>query len=249
MKAAASRKAAERERNGLRGFFRSHTWRTVDLAFVLAELGFLRDIVFETKEGFTLYMGEVRKLHTKLEQQDYGIRFGLYLHFEMKLTLANIQHVVEAGCKEYNRGSDRFKKIVWLANKFNKKDVLMTPRIVPARSKLEPVIKEIGKTLGVTPSENGLLAFRSFDIVVQELMARDAGQLQIPTLLEFYGGLRLPIVISRDATGKGSLQFTTAAARSPWMSKSAQRLHIFAFGNCGDDRGGTSRLYPTVPGS
>jgi hypothetical protein len=64
----------------------------------------------------------------------------------------------------------------------------------------------------------------------------------MPSLPEFYGGLRLPIIISRDATGKGSLQFTTVAARTPWATKSAQLLHIFGFGNCGDDRSGTTRL-------
>ena len=245
LKANASRLAAMRERNALRGFFRSHKWRFVDLAFVLKELGFLRAIMFETKEGFTLYMGEVRKLHTRLEQHDYGIRFGLYLHFDMKLTLAHIQNAVEASCMEYDRGTDRFKKRVWLSNPYVKRDVLMTPRIVPARTKLEPVIIAIGKLLGVTPAENGMLAFRSMDLVMQDLLARDSGCLRMPTLPEFYGGLRLPIVISRDATGKGSLQFTTAAVRSPWMSKSAQRLHIFGFGNCGDDRSGSARVFGT----
>ena len=69
----------------------------------------------------------------------------------------------------------------------------------------------------------------------------------MPTLSAFYGGprpqVRLPVVISRDATGKGNLKFTTAAARSPWMSKSAQQLHIFGFGLCGDDRSGSERLF------
>ena len=118
----------------------------------------------------------------------------------------------------------------------------MTPRIVPSRTKLEPVIKEIAKSLGVIPGENGLLTFRSFDVVIQELLSRDTSKLKMPSLPEFYGGLRLPIVISRDATGKGSLQFTTVATRSPWSSKSAQLLHIFGFGNCSDARDGTARL-------
>jgi hypothetical protein len=118
----------------------------------------------------------------------------------------------------------------------------MTPRIIPARTKLEPVIKQIAESLGVQTGENGLVAFRSFYVVVQEILSRDAGKLTMPTLPEFYGGLKLPIIISRDATGKGSLQFTTVAARSPWASKSAQVLHIFGFGSCGDDRSGTTRI-------
>ena len=151
--------------------------------------------------------------------------------------------MVEASCKEYNRSNDRYKKQVWLANPFNSNQKLMTPRIIPARSKLEPVLKELAAALGVEHSEDGLLAFRSVDIVLQELLSRDTGKLKMPSLPEFYGGLRLPIVISRDATGKGSLQFTTLAARTPWASKSAQMLHIFGFGNCGDDRKGSSGLF------
>lgn len=54
---------------------------------------------------------------------------------------------------------------------------------------------------------------------------RDVGKFLMPPLQEFKDGRPLPIVISRDATGKGSLQFTTIAARSPWATKSAQLLH------------------------
>ena len=78
---------------------------------------------------------------------------------------------------------------------------------------------------------------------MQEILSRDAGKLKMPTLPEFYRGLQLPIIISRDATGKGSLQFTTAAACVPWASKSCKTLHIFGFGNCGDDRNGSRRLF------
>ena len=40
-----------------------------------------------------------------------------------------------------------------------------------------------------------------------------------------------------------ALQFTTAAARVPWASKSCKTLHSFGFGNCGDDRNGSRRLF------
>ena len=243
LRADAQRKATQRERQALRSFLKPHGWRAADLSVVLDELGLLNECIFGTKEGWHCFFLKVKELHSRLENDDFGIRFGLFMHFEMRLTLPKIQQMVEAACKEYNRGSDRCKKKPWLSNPHDKSMVLMTPRIVPARTKLEPVIKAIGKTLGVQPSEEGLLAFRGFDLVVQELLMRDTGKLKMPTLPEFYGGLNLPIVISRDATGKGSLQFTTAAARSPWASKSAQTLHIFAFGNCGDDRSGSSRLF------
>ena len=47
---------------------------------------------------------------------------------------------------------------------------------------------------------------------------------------QVHGKRKLVIIVSRDATGKGNLQFTTVAARVPWASKSAQVLHIFGFG-------------------
>ena len=171
------------------------------------------------------------------------VSLGLFLHYDMKLTLTKIQRFVEAACKEFNTSTNRYKKKPWLVNPFNTNETLMTPRICPTRTKLEPVTKELAKNLGVEWSEKGLLAFRGIDIILQELLSRDTGKLKMPTLPEFYGGLRLPIIISRDATGKGSLQFTTIAARTPWASKSAQMLHIFGFGNCGDDRSGSTRLF------
>lgn len=237
----ARRKAAQRERNALRGFFLSHKWRVQDVATVLEEVELLPEI-FMSKEGERHLFSRIRELHKKLEADDYGIRFGMFLHFEMRLSLAKIQQIVEAACKEFFPSLDRYKKKPWHCNPYIKKEALYTPRIVPSRSKLEPVIKQLGVELGVTPNEDGLLAFRSFEVVLQELMARDLGKLGMPTLLEFKSGLKLPIVISRDATGKGSLQFTTIAARSPWATKSAQLLHIFGFGCCSDGREGTRRL-------
>jgi len=60
---------------------------------------------------------------------------------------------------------------------------------------------------------------------------------------EFDGGkLPLPIVISLDATGFGSLKFNTIAARNPYMSASAQQLRTFGVGNCDDNRDGSMRL-------
>lgn len=44
----------------------------------------------------------MHQLHRKLENDDFGIRFGLFLHFEMRLTTANkVQQIVEAACKEF----------------------------------------------------------------------------------------------------------------------------------------------------
>ena len=243
LQADARRKAAQRERAGLRGFLQPHAWRPLDVASVLDELGLLKPIIFNTPEGWRHFFEGVKPLHTQLEQHDFGIRFGLFLHLDMRIPLSKLQLMVEAACKEYQHKIDRYSKKPWLTNPFNSRMVLYTPRIVPARTKLDPVIKQLAASLGVQPSENGLLAFRSMDVVLQEVLARDTGKLKMPNLPDFYGGLQLPLIISRDATGKGSLQFTTVAARTPWASKSNYALHLFGFGsNCGDDRSGTERL-------
>jgi len=237
----ARRKVAQVERGSIRGFLQQHSWRPVDLADVLAELGLLQGI-FDTPAGWRIYFAKVKALHAHLELQDFGIRFGLYLHLEMRLPLAKIQLMVEAACKEFQPDINRYQKKPWLVNPHNAREVLYTPRIVPARTKLEPIVKKLAASMGVQASENGLLAFRSMDTVLQEILARDTGKLKMPPLLEFYDGRKLPIIVSRDATGKGSLQFTTAALRVPWVSKSCNTLHLIAFGNCGDDRSGTKRL-------
>jgi hypothetical protein len=200
--ADAKRKAEQRERDTLRRTLSATAWRPACLADVLDELGILTQL-FNTRQGWRIYFGKVKVLHTKLEKDDFGIRFGLFLHIELRIPLAKIQLCVEAACKEYHRNLNRFSKKPWLSNPYNKSMILYTPRIVPARTKLEPVIKELAATLGVQSTENGLLAFRSIDVILQEIVARDMGKLKMPTLPEFYGGLKLPIIISRDATGKG----------------------------------------------
>ena len=237
-------KAHSRERASLHAFLTAHQWQASDLAFVCDQLGYFEEM-FETKQGWRIYFGKVKQLHSKLEHEDFGVPFGLFLHFDMKLTFADLQRIHDAGCKKYNRKEDRSKKSMWLANKFTGES-LGVPRIIPARTKLEPVKKDIAKLLGVEYAENGLLAYRSFDAVLQDLVTRDAGRLmgknQMPTLDTVLSGKPFPLVISRDATGKGSLQFTTFAARSPLSSKSAQMLHIFGVGSCGDGRAGSQSL-------
>ena len=74
----------------------------------------------------------------------------------MKLTLVKLQEIVEAGCKEYMRSVDRYAKTTWVTNPYDPRQFLRTPRIIPTRKKLEPVIKEIGASLGVQSSENCL---------------------------------------------------------------------------------------------
>ena len=72
---------------------------------------------------------------------------------------------------------------------------------------------------------------------------QDPGKHGMPPISAFVDGKQeLPMVVQLDATGFGSQQFNTIVVRNPYMSASAQQLRIFGVGNCGDDRGGSTRL-------
>ena len=147
------------------------------------------------------------------------------------------------GCKTYDRAADRYTSRVLLHHPYLKKRVIKVPRIAPPMHKLAELKGKIEATLGVESAENGRLAFRSFDVVLQQLLAQDPGTQQMPALPFFLGGAaKLPIVISYDCTGFGSQQLNTIALRNPYLSASAQHLRVFGLGNCSDDRSGTTRL-------
>ena len=132
-----------------------------------------------------------------------------------------------------------------LYNPHRKGAVVYFPRIAPPRSRLEPVIRQIESKTGAQSAENGRLAFRSFAVVVQELIAKECGVRGMPPLDFFQGGnVPLPIVVQWDGTGYGNQHFNTIVARNPWSrrSHSAQHLCVFGLGNCNDDRSGTRRL-------
>jgi hypothetical protein len=88
MRRDAQRKASQRDREALSSFLWPHPWRAADVAHVLSESGLLEGVI-DSKEGMRIVFAIVKKLHTRLEQEDFGLRFGLFLHFEMKLTLAH----------------------------------------------------------------------------------------------------------------------------------------------------------------
>ena len=84
--------------------------------------------------------------------------------------------------------------------------------------------------------------------VVNELIVQDpgvvgTGRCRMPDLSEFLAGLKLPLVVSRDATGKGKLQFNTTVLHNPYSSKSAQALRIFGLGLADDGRSGSSLVF------
>ena len=235
-------KAAERERDHLLSFFGSHKWRIADVADALQMVGWVRPL-FESRPFFDVYFEKMKATVETLEKEEYGITFGLYLHYEARLTFSKLLAVSTAASKKYDHGIDRYKPKVLLGHKYLKGVAINVPRVAPPISKLEPKVRAIEKCLGVEHGEDGTLAFVSFDTVMQEVLSRDTGRGDMPELPFFLGGhQKLPLVISWDATGYGSQQFNTIAVRNPYLSAAAQQLHTFALGNCDDGRDGTARL-------
>lgn len=213
-----------------------------DVAFVLSELGLLNEL-FHTVKVFDLHFDRVSKLMQQLEEEHFGKKFSLFLYYEMHLTMPKILRIVQAASKKYNRHTDMYSSKVLLYHPFRKGVVVKVPRIAQPRGKLEMTVREIEHHLGVQSSENGQLAFRSLTEVVQELLTCDPGKNTMPSLQSFTSlEMKLPLVISCDATGHGTLQFNTIALRNPHLSASNRQLRIFGLGNCSDDRNGTSCL-------
>jgi hypothetical protein len=95
--------------------------------------------------------------------------------------------------------------------------------------------------------ENGRLAFKSFEMMLNQLLHQDPGHGDMPPLSFFAGGAaELPIVISLDATTVALAHNTSIrlrwAMRNPYLSRSAQHLRVFGLGNCSDNRAGSTRL-------
>lgn len=116
---SAAYKAGQRERAYLRAFLQSHSWRAEDIAGALASEGLLEKL-FDTREGFQIYFDRVKALLQRLEQEDFGIDFGLFLRYEMRMTTDKILRLTQAACKRYDRGKDFYAAKVLLYHPFRK---------------------------------------------------------------------------------------------------------------------------------
>ena len=247
--------AQKRERDYLFNLFSSRPFRMCDLAAVVESLELTKEL-FETKSIFTMYVNRTNALMKQLEMEEFGIEFGLFLRFEMHIPLPKLVRLTQAASKKFVRretdagepnaalGSHHVPKCL-LSNPFLKGHCVSVPRIAPPRSKLEPAIREMETQLGVQAAENGRIAFRSISEVFNQLLIEDPGVVgAMPNLSYFLGGrAKLPIVISRDATGKGKVKLTTACINNPWASKSAQFIRVIGLGNVDDGHDGSKRLF------
>lgn len=116
---SAAYKAGQRERAYLRAFLKSHSWRPEDIASALSAEGLLEPL-FDTRDGFQIYFDKVKVVVQKLEQDDFGIAFGLFLRYEMRMTTDKILRLTQAACKQYHRSLDFYEAKVLLYHPFRK---------------------------------------------------------------------------------------------------------------------------------
>ena len=91
---------------------------------------------------------------------------------------------------------------MFFRNRWVKKDVVRVPRLAPPRAKLEVEIRKIEARCGVQAGENGRMAFKPFQAVVQELANEDPGKFGMPDLVWLVAERReLAIGLCYDATG------------------------------------------------
>jgi hypothetical protein len=101
--------ARERERLWLRTVLANHGWRPSDMAAVLAELmeGRFIESLMDTPIFQKVFIARVNELMKLLEGEHFGIQFGMFLHFEMRVTMPNILRLTQAASKTYNRDEMR----------------------------------------------------------------------------------------------------------------------------------------------
>eukprot|EP00965_Chrysotila_dentata_P062424 2068854-Pleurochrysis_carterae.AAC.1 len=70
------------------------------------------------------HMRRVRDLMASLEREHFGAGFGLFLHYEMHLTLDKILLITQAASKQFHREIDRYRSKVLFYDAFLPRDVI-----------------------------------------------------------------------------------------------------------------------------
>ena len=170
LKGDAARKAAERERRAFGAFVDSHEWRTQDIASVLQSRGNMTQL-FDSREGQSIYFERIDAVMRRLEHIDFGIEFALFLHIDMSLTLPKIHRIMQAACKKFITGTNRYVAKAVHYHPYKSSVFVKVPRIVPPVYKVEAVLKEIYSKLNIGIGDDGRVAFRSVHVIMQELLS------------------------------------------------------------------------------
>ena len=128
--------------------------------------------LFKEEPFFTVYFNRVDALIQDLEKSEFGEVFGLFLHYEMKLTFNKILRLTQAASKKYDKSLDRYCTKVLLYNPYRKGEVVKVPRLAPPINKMDASKKRIESTLSVQSGEDGRLAFICVHKVIAQLLAQ-----------------------------------------------------------------------------
>jgi len=126
--------------------------RLEGLVSVLKSNGRL-DELFNVKELYEIHFGKMNEIMRRIEEEHYGVDFGLFLHYEMSLPLHKILRITHAGSHQYDKVEDMYVRKVILCSGYSVK----VPHLGPPRNVLEPVMRELEDSLwGWKPGRTGV---------------------------------------------------------------------------------------------
>ena len=128
----AERQRRFRRRAWLKTTLSMYDYDMADISAVVAEMKKTTEL-FGAKEMITEHVKRVRALMQQIERDHLGQSLGLFLHFEMHLTLDKISRINAAGCMRYQRSADHYVREIVTRNPFLKKDLVKMPRLAPPR--------------------------------------------------------------------------------------------------------------------
>ena len=190
-----------------------------------------------------IFVAAVNELNGEQERDVFGIRFGLYLHLEMHLTLPQIVDMAMVTLKLWD-GKKYGGRYVYESPGSSSRELKLRPiRITPSRADLEAELLERKAGTNLEMSDDGRVTSRPFLPQIGCLLAEDSGKNGMPDLDDFLSHRSvLDIKISADATGFGALQLSLITLGNVWSAQSAQTLRILGGGNCDDGKEGVKKL-------
>ena len=101
----------------------------------------------------------VNDIMRRIEEEHYGVDFGLFLHYEMSLPLHKILRITHAGSHQYDKVEDHYMRkavILCSGNGSTGQFSVKVPRIGPPRNVFERAMRQLEDSLGVNPRRTGV---------------------------------------------------------------------------------------------
>ena len=238
----AAWKAHQREQGRFDAILAAHEFPPNDMAHVLQKRGLLEQI-FDSPDGADIYFARLQERIHHISTVEYGMPLAMYMHYQLKIPISTILSIDQAASKKFRPSKNHYNAKILYSHPYRSNVVIKVPRIAPACGKMLAATEDINKALDISTGENGAVSYRPITSAFEALVKNGVGKHGMPALSAFVGGAReVPIIFQWDATGFKKQQLTTAALRNPWSPHSAELLELWAVGNVGDDKGGSTKL-------